>query len=890
MQYGYDRLIKSFKLLYINRFKNKTLVASSLVLFTSSLLALPIDSNHWSTSQENLQESTYEELFVDLTANPIEFIDNQDIAALLPDELPSLPSYFLDKAPAFLISQPELVAQQISQWGLKGIIFSQQATKGQNQKKVALPQTFEELLALEKTSLINSKLYLKQKETLFASPTFTSNAKKVNTPPSHLFLASQEVQAWLALSEVDSSSNYDNQSASKLIDTSFTSSDATPPKNSPVFSYQNYSLKESELVLNLNPFEEDINPLADAENETATPTQDDTFVEDERQEEETFRVSQIKIQYIHPGGNLPEANDLLQSSISLTKKGKILDVPSNQADKNINLTLSSLSSHDYSFTRLALKDLTKGIVEKLNEKGFIGIHAYINPKQIDSYGKDLRDATDSSLTVLVGASVVSEIEVLKAGADIEDEDTWQRAENLDANSKALFQRIYHLSPVQLQKQTGTASVKSNFVQKSLLQDYLFVLNRYPGRRVDIKIKPEGYLEASIFYLVMEGKPWRVAYNVNNSGKKWISQFDFIHHQVTKHDDTFKASYITNDFKDFNSFDMSYERPFPNSIQNRWETHWTISDYESSLGILIQDPEPEFSGRQFSIGGQIISNFYHIRELFFDCVFDTTFKSIKANNRLITESDGGIQKGKAHFIVPQLSLRASKLLKEYSLFAQVSIERMLPTFAKDLYKLNRGTESSGAPDKAATIFRFDSNVSFYLEPLASSSHQFLANEIQFDFRLQHSPSRLIPQMKFSLGGANSVRGYPQGVLSGDSAILTSLEYRLHIPRLLSIVPLNKMNDKSSHFKWRPAYPNDFPDWDLVLCFFTDYAKAFNSRYNESLSPEFNDELWSLGSGVELMYKSYLQFKSDWAFIQKSPLSRNDLKVGSSRWHFSASLVF
>ena len=77
---------------------------------------------------------------------------------------------------------------------------------------------------------------------------------------------------------------------------------------------------------------------------------------------------------------------------------------------------------------------------------------------------------------------------------------------------------------------------------------------------------------------------------------------------------------------------------------------------------------------------------------------------------------------------------------------------------------------------------------------------------------------------------------------------------------------------------------------MLKFFTDYSRTFNTDYRSSLAPEFNEELWSYGIGLELLYKSYLQIRSDWAFIQKSPITRRDLKVGYSRWHINASLVY
>jgi hemolysin activation/secretion protein len=646
------------------------------------------------------------------------------------------------------------------------------------------------------------------------------------------------------------------------------------------------------------------------------PTRDTPY-EINKAQEPFYKISRLDVEYIDLYEGLPDIDFLLDADLYLEKTEDGFTAPKN-IDNLYKVRLSEIQdlSPDFSFSRTALRLITRRVVEQINKKGIIGIYAYIDFDQITPRGKDLRSPNDLSLKIMITASTVSSIKALQAGADITDEETWEEEEELKDSTQSLFERIYRLSPVQIAETDSDqvnpiagSSFGPSLIQKGLLQDYLYFINRHPGRRVDLKIKPEENLEASIFFLVLEGKPWRVSYNTSNVSKKWVNQLDFVHYQLTNNDDIFKSSIITNDFSSFKSFVLSYEAPFFDSVRNHWKLHWSGSEYDASIGIFKGDPEPEFSGEQFSIGAQYIGNIYQHKEFFFDFVFDTTFKNIKTRSKLITEPDGEgndvPRKGKGHFVVPNITFKASKVAKTHSFFAGFTIERALPTYGKDLYKLNRGDELDGPPDKAVTFYKINTNLSFYLEPLwdttawsdtSTPDSSTLAHEVQMLARVQYSPNRLIPQFKNTVGGPSSVRGYPQGVASGDSAYIASIEYRLHVPRLFSIQSNDSDNlgsedgDAVSSFKWAPSYVYDRPDWDCVIKTFMDYGRTISVRRTQTILHEANEELWSIGLGIDLLFKSNIQLKTDWGIIQKPPVKRKDLKIGYSRWHINLSAIF
>jgi hemolysin activation/secretion protein len=80
--------------------------------------------------------------------------------------------------------------------------------------------------------------------------------------------------------------------------------------------------------------------------------------------------------------------------------------------------------------------------------------------------------------------------------------------------------------------------------------------------------------------------------------------------------------------------------------------------------------------------------------------------------------------------------------------------------------------------------------------------------------------LIPHEQEPIGGAFSVRGYPESVLSADEFVMASVEYALHFPRLLA--PGAEGRLWRWPFNWRPAKVRQNPDWDLIARVFCDYA--------------------------------------------------------------------
>jgi hemolysin activation/secretion protein len=102
-------------------------------------------------------------------------------------------------------------------------------------------------------------------------------------------------------------------------------------------------------------------------------------------------------------------------------------------------------------------------------------------------------------------------------------------------------------------------------------------------------------------------------------------------------------------------------------------------------------------------------------------------------------------------------------------------------------------------------------------------------------IQLSASDLVPLEQFSLGGIDSVRGYRQDVLLGDSGIFTSAEVRIPVVRW--------SNGQSS----------------LSAIPFLDFGTAWG---NEANTNRDEDTLVSLGIGLQLLLNENLRARLDW----------------------------
>jgi hemolysin activation/secretion protein len=184
---------------------------------------------------------------------------------------------------------------------------------------------------------------------------------------------------------------------------------------------------------------------------------------------------------------------------------------------------------------------------------------------------------------------------------------------------------------------------------------------------------------------------------------------------------------------------------------------------------------------------------------------------------------------------------------------------------------------------------------YLEPVlnreawedpSTPESSTLAHELFLHFRGQWAfDYRLIPQVQQVMGGLYTVRGYPQSVVAGDTALIGTVEYRYHLPRALD---LQKEPGElfGETFRAAPQYVYGTPDWDLILKGFLDVGQTIVSQ---PFSFEDDHTLIGAGVGLEFLYRRNLNVRLDWGFVLEE-LDGRDVNSGSNRLHVVATILF
>jgi hemolysin activation/secretion protein len=141
------------------------------------------------------------------------------------------------------------------------------------------------------------------------------------------------------------------------------------------------------------------------------------------------------------------------------------------------------------------------------------------------------------------------------------------------------------------------------------------------------------------------------------------------------------------------------------------------------------------------------------------------------------------------------------------------------------------------------------------------------EASLKLKGQAAFSRLTPQEEFSLGGIDSVRGYPPDDYLADNAVLTSAE--LLIPSFF--IPQ----------KWRLPYAEAPIREQITGVLFTDYG--WGARRGTLANEKKSRNLLSMGAGFRIRLFNQALLRLEWGF----PIGDNRAltESGDSRFHFA-----
>ena len=118
----------------------------------------------------------------------------------------------------------------------------------------------------------------------------------------------------------------------------------------------------------------------------------------------------------------------------------------------------------------------------------------------------------------------------------------------------------------------------------------------------------------------------------------------------------------------------------------------------------------------------------------------------------------------------------------------------------------------------------------------------------------------------MGGALSIRGYPESVISADEFMTGSFEYVWHFPRSLKPGDIGRF--WRWPFNWRPGSSGQNPDWDLMMRLFYDYGyRAVTPiKSDDPTAPvalaDRNLSMSGFGAGFTLLVKQNFTLRADY----------------------------
>ena len=618
-----------------------------------------------------------------------------------------------------------------------------------------------------------------------------------------------------------------------------------------------------------------------------------------------YPVSSFDLDYLrlHPG--LPATDRLLQTQVTLarTEAGY---VPGEQGGETVKVELSEIdalsdSDQPVSLSRAALQQILETLRDNLLSRDLRGVYVAPDPRDINAQGEDLRPDDQTTLRLLLTASIVTEVRTLGIGGRVVNEPDipdplgrlgWAIFDNRipedDRVNHPAHREIRRDSPI---KGAGEDREQGDLLRGRALDEYLYRKSRHPGRRVDAALSPAD--EASgvtLDYQVRENKPWAMYFQMNNTGTantdRLRQQFGVFDHQLTGNDDTFRLEYLTASFEDTNAINTYYEAPLAHYDRLRWAVNANYSEYTASDVGAFGDT---FTGESWEAGGELIANVYQRGRFFLDVYGGAKYTDIKVDSTL-----PGDTAGDQGFLLPRVGTRYEMNSRWYTNTGELGVEWHSGAFTDaDQAELNDLGRFGVDEQWARLHWRASSSV--FLEPIlnpegwrdpSTPRTSTLAHEVAGSVRGQTAfGARLIPQMQQTAGGLYTVRGYPESLVAGDSVIIGSLEYRFHVPQVLGVEP-QPQEVFGGPFRFAPQYPYGVADWDLVPRVFVDAAHV-SSNSGGGFSGAEDETLLSAGVGLDVSVRRNVRFSIDWGWALEEA---RGFDRGNERVHFNFVLLY
>jgi hypothetical protein len=519
-----------------------------------------------------------------------------------------------------------------------------------------------------------------------------------------------------------------------------------------------------------------------------------------------FAISEFVVEYGDATDGLPPVSELVPFDVELVRAaaGYAAPEPGDSAESvRIGTAEGTAAASTRGFHASAIAVISRALLARVQELGFVGVLVGPHPEDVEVRGeRDLRPPGRSAMRLRVAIGRVQELRSVAVAGRVTD--GWKI-------NNPIHRELRRRSPIQ--PSGGLRPGTTDRIHKDVLEDYLFRLNRHPGRRVEAALaSSEDGTGVALDFRVTEAKPWFAYFQSSDTGSartdRWQQRVGYIHRQLTGRDDILSFQYTNAGGAALNAIQASYEAPWfgperpgwwksqPDEAQwQRWlrrdfwpwfgvdRLRWRISGSFTRFEADTIDIAESVRGQEWSVDGRLIYELFQHRNFFLDVYAGSRMLKVDVLNQAFNGS------ADEFFLIPELGIEAERIQETSTFRASVGFETNISNTNPDAIAL-LGRRNAEANWKA---LRSELGWSQYLEPLlfpeawedpSSASSSTLAHELSFGVRGQYAfGERLIPQVSQVLGGFFSVRGYEQSAAVGDSTVVGSLEYRFHLPHAL-----------------------------------------------------------------------------------------------------------
>lgn len=387
---------------------------------------------------------------------------------------------------------------------------------------------------------------------------------------------------------------------------------------------------------------------------------------------------------------------------------------------------------------------------------------------------------------------------------------------------------------------------------------LKLANENPAKKVNLQLQSndqDNGIDAKLN--VLDEKPWKVGLSFDNTGDDQTGRFRmgvlFQHADLFNRDQLLTLQYITSISQPdhVSIFGGGYHIPFY-SLGSSLDVIAAYSDVNSgTLSVasnnLLVSGEGTILGLHYNQNITRIGNYEHKLTLALDYrayINNVMFQGIQLGNNVT---------------VHPISLTYAGIYTLDALNAgfYTGITRNLPGLGSG----DRDTEEffekvrSGAPE-GYNILRLGTNFSYAFK-------NDWQTRVAFNSQLTNTP--LVPGEQFGIGGATSVRGFDERVLTDDNGYSGNIE--MYSPDLSSLAGLR------GRFQCRTLA---FFDWGHI------------SGINPLPGEPSASTIASVGPGLRLSDGRYFTLSTDYGFITDP--GDTGKKRWSGRWHFAASVMY